>query len=41
VYARLHSMQLLEGRRAPAAAPVLVEPAEGRVSVAVGERQDD
>jgi ATP-binding cassette, subfamily B, bacterial MsbA len=41
VYARLHSMQLLEARRAPAAAPVLVEPAEGRVSVAVGERQDD
>jgi subfamily B ATP-binding cassette protein MsbA len=41
VYARLHSMQLLEGRRAPAAAPLLVDTGEGRVSVAVGERQDD
>ena len=41
VYARLHAMQLLEGRRTPAAAPVLADPGEDRVSVAVGERQDD
>ena len=40
VYARLHAMQLLEGRRTPAAAPVLAD-REDRVSVAVGERQDD
>jgi hypothetical protein len=32
---------LLEGRRAPAAAPVPVDTGEERVSVAIGERQDD
>ena len=39
VYARLHPMQLLEGRRAPRA-PVLAT-RRADVSVAVGERQDD
>jgi subfamily B ATP-binding cassette protein MsbA len=41
VYARLHSMQLLEARRTPPPEPVLVDTGEGRVSVAVGEHQDD
>ena len=41
VYARLHSMQLLEGRRGQPLAPMLVEAGADQARVAVGEREDD
>jgi ABC-type transport system involved in cytochrome bd biosynthesis fused ATPase/permease subunit len=41
VYARLHSMQLLEGRRGQPLSPMLVEAGADQARVAVGEHEDD
>jgi ATP-binding cassette subfamily B protein len=41
VYARLHAMQLLEGRRPQSGAPLLAEPSVGHVRVGAGERGVD
>jgi subfamily B ATP-binding cassette protein MsbA len=40
-YARLHAMQLLEARRPPSGAPVLVDAASERARVAAGDHEDD
>ena len=40
-YARLHALQLLEGRRPQPGAPVLVDAGPDRARVAAGEREDD
>jgi ATP-binding cassette, subfamily B, bacterial MsbA len=40
-YARLHALQLLEGRRPQPGAPVLVDAGSDRARVAAGDREDD